>query len=384
MWILAIGAMIVLLVGCSGPSSAPPAPKPAQPAPAQTDARPTAQPALEAPKPAAPVQPSPAAPKPAADKPAGLSVTQLVAGAPAQTSSYYVYTTSVAKLLQAKLPGVNVTVSEAGGTVDNLKRLVEGKTHFSLGAFAGLYPIYAGLDPNFKDKPQKEIRTLWAIDPVAEVWFVREDSSVTNVEQLQGKDFAGGGRGSASDQLARLFAFPALGIEPKWYVGGTEDVLAAMKDRRIVGMGKASALRNPDAVILDAMTSMRIRILGWTPEQVAKVKAKHDWMNTTQVPAGVYKADWNQGPITTWQNGACIFSVSTVPEDVAYTLTKAAVEDIKQADSIQAGAFPAMKGADLVALTMQLSSVPLHAGSYRYFKEIGAPIPDRLKPPEAQ
>lgn len=43
-----------------------------------------------------------------------------------------------------------------------------------------------------------------------------------------------------------------------------------------------------------------------------------------------------------------------------------------------------MKEFDPVELTMSLSTVPLHAGSYRYFKEIGAKIPDRLKPPEVK
>ncbi|MBI4506696.1 MAG: hypothetical protein HY691_14270, partial [Chloroflexi bacterium] len=200
---------------------------------------------------------------------------------------------------------------------------------------------------------------------------------------LHGKDFAGGGRGTASDLIARQFAVPTLGIEPRWYVGGAADILEALKNRRIAGMGKATALRNPDAVIMDVMTSMRIRILSWTPEQVQKVKAKNPWLNTIDIPAGVYKADWNSQAITTWQNGAAIFTTANLPEDVGYFVTKAAIEDIKQADSAQAAAFAAVKGADTPALTMRLATVPLHAGAYKYFKEIGTQLPDRLKPPEA-
>ncbi|MBI4506695.1 MAG: TAXI family TRAP transporter solute-binding subunit [Chloroflexi bacterium] len=404
MRILGIIALAVLATACGPqPASAPaaqPAPakvaEPAKPAAAQP-APPAAQPA--APKPAAekpaaaPAQaPKPAAEKPAAAqpakpaaaKPAGLSLKQVVVGAPAQTSSYYVYTAALAKLLQSKFPDSSFTVSEAGGSADNARRLADNKIHFSLAAYAGLYPIYAGIDPTFKDKPVKELRALWAIDPVAEAWFVREDTGITNVEQLQGKDFAGGGRGSASDQIARNFAFPALGVEPRWYVGGAADVLEALKNRRITGMGKATALRNPDATIMDVMTSIRIRILAWTPEQIQKVRAKHPWMNTIEIPAGVYKADWNSQPITTWQNGAGIFTATHLPEDIGYAVTKSAVEDVKQADSVQAAAFLAMKGADMPALTMRLASVPLHAGSYRYFKEIGTQLPDRLKPPEVK
>ncbi|MBI4235947.1 MAG: hypothetical protein HY688_01150 [Chloroflexi bacterium] len=148
-------------------------------------------------------------------------------------------------------------------------------------------------------------------------------------------------------------------------------------------MGKATSLKNPDAQILDAMTSMRIRILGWTPEQAQKVRGKHPVLNIIEIPPGVYKADWNKDPIPTWQNGAAIFTLARLPEDVGYTITKLVVEDVKQADSIQAASFPAIKGADIPGLTMRLATVPLHVGAYKYFKEIGSQIPGHLKPPEA-
>ncbi|MBI4507058.1 MAG: hypothetical protein HY691_16120, partial [Chloroflexi bacterium] len=307
MRIVAAVVFAMLLAACGPQPAAAPAAKPAEPAkPAAVQpAPPAAQPA--APKPAAekpaaaPAQaPKPAAEKPAAAqpakpaaKPAGLSVKQVVVGAPSQTSSYYIYTAALTKLLQSKYPESSFTISEAGGGAENAKRMLDNKVHFSLGAFVALYLFQTGLDPAFKDRPLKEVRGLWAIDPVAEAWFVREDAGVANVEQLHGKDFAGGGRGTASDLIARQFAFPTLGIEPRWYVGGAADVLEALKNRRIAGMGKATALRNPDAVIMDVMTSIRIRILSWTPEQVQKVKAKNPWLNTIDIPAGVYKADWN-------------------------------------------------------------------------------------------
>lgn len=62
-------------------------------------------------------------------------------------SSYYAYTVGLAKALQGRIPGLNITVSEGGGTTLNAKRLIEGKIDFSLTSFGALYPLYTGLDP---------------------------------------------------------------------------------------------------------------------------------------------------------------------------------------------------------------------------------------------
>ncbi|MBI3967401.1 MAG: TAXI family TRAP transporter solute-binding subunit [Chloroflexi bacterium] len=316
--------------------------------------------------------------------PAGAP-SRLTMGTSSSTSSYYAYNVALARLLQSKVPGLNVTVSEGGGTSLNATLMRDDKIDFSLAGFAALYLPYAGLDPAWQEKPFQDARTLWLFDPAAQVWYVREDSGVTTIEQLNGKEFSPGGKGSATEVIATKLAFPAIGVQPKWYTGGYDDALTAMKDKRIVGTGKATAIARPDALIQDAMVSMKIRILSWTPEQIQKAKEKYPFLSTTEIPAGVYKADWNEKPITTWQDGIGMFTRAKFSNDVAYAFTKAAVEDNKEGgEQVQSSAFTAMKGADLVKLTMDLATVPLHAGSYKYFSEIGVQIPDRLKPPEVK
>ncbi|MBI3969531.1 MAG: TAXI family TRAP transporter solute-binding subunit [Chloroflexi bacterium] len=244
--------------------------------------------------------------------------------------------------------------------------------------------MYSGLDPAWKDTPQKDAQTLWLFEGGAQAWFVREDSGLTNVEQLHGKDFNAGGKGSGSEVIARLLAFLALGVEPKWYTGGYDDALAALKDRRIVGLGKATAVLRPDALIQDAMTAMKIRLLSWTPEQIEKVRAKHPFLSPVDIPAGTYKATWNEKPVTTWGDGLGMYTLAKFSDELAYQFTKAAVEDSKLNDGIQASAYKAMAGNDLVKTTIELAPIPLHAGSHKYFQEIGVKIPDHLKAPEAK
>ena len=37
-----------------------------------------------------------------------------------------------------------------------------------------------------------------------------------------------------------------------------------------------------------------------------------------------------------------------------------------------------VKGADFVEMTLKYATSPLHPGAIKYFKEVGASIPDRL------
>ncbi|MBI3968031.1 MAG: TAXI family TRAP transporter solute-binding subunit [Chloroflexi bacterium] len=380
--VFAATALAALVAGCGGGATAPaPAPSGAQSAPAsQPAAKPASQPTAQ---PAAGLKPAAPAAQPPAQAGSGAA-KRLTMGSSAAASSYYAYTVALAKLLQSKLPDVNVTVTEGGGTSLNAKRLVDGNIDFSLASFAGLYPIYAGLDPAWKDNPMKDARTFWVFDPATHVFWVREDSNITSVEQLHGKDFSPGGKGSGTEVIARLLTFPVLGIEPKWLVGGMDDAAAAFKDRRIVGMGKATAVKRPDALIQETMTNTKIRVLGWTPEQVQKVKAKYPFMNTLEVPAGTYKADWNEKPITTWADGIGMYGLAKFDSELAYQFTKHAIEDSKLKTGVQASAYPPMADFDLAITTLDLAPIPLHAGAQKYFAEIGAKIPDHLKSPEAR
>ena len=64
-----------------------------------------------------------------------------------------------------------------------------------------------------------------------------------------------------------------------------------------------------------------------------------------------------------------------MPDDVAYKIVKAAMED----KTVQAAAFPSMKGSDLAELTLAYATSPLHPGAIRYFEEVGLNVPDKLR-----
>ena len=65
---------------------------------------------------------------------------------------------------------------------------------------------------------------------------------------------------------------------------------------------------------------------------------------------------------------------ASMDEDLAYQITKAIFENVEDLRAIHPAA-----NDTTVEFTMAATPIPLHPGALRYFEEINAEIPDRLK-----
>ena len=63
-----------------------------------------------------------------------------------------------------------------------------------------------------------------------------------------------------------------------------------------------------------------------------------------------------------------------MPDDVAYAITRAMFENVADLQAVHPAA-----NETTVEFTMSATPVPLHPGAIRYYEEIGAAVPDRLR-----
>ncbi|UOD50419.1 TAXI family TRAP transporter solute-binding subunit [Orrella daihaiensis] len=297
---------------------------------------------------------------------------QLSIGATSQASSLYAYHVAVAQLLNEKLPGVNITVVETGGGLDNMRRLSQGQVDWGMMAEPDLFEYYKGLGP-FEGKPNPNFRTFWLTTALAYFPVVGADSGINSIADLNGKQFNGGGRGSGTER-ATVEAFDALGIKPDWFRTGMGDAVTAFKDRRIVGFTKAGPPASPDSAILDAQTARPIKILNWTDAEMAKVKQAYPHFDFMAVPDTPYKT----GPMNLRVVFITMGTTTDMSEQQAYDIFKTIVNNV---DTV-AQSYPAVKGLDIAKQTIERAQTPLHPGVVRYFRENGVAVPDRLIPPE--
>lgn len=294
-------------------------------------------------------------------------------------SSHYAYAVAATKVINKYVPEVNASVVETGASVDNVKRMRAGQ--MDIGGIVTdkvMYEAWKGIGM-WKNMKTPDLRMLWVYTISIEYYVVREDSGVKKLEDLEGKKFNPGMRGSATEATTKEI-FDILGIKPDYHVGGTTDAVAAIKDGRIVGYVKTGAGLQLDASTLDVMTMTKIRLIPMTPEQVKKVKTAVPYIPFSTVPAGGIKAMPSQPEYTNWAMVVCAVAMKGFPDDLAYKAVKA----ITKGRNMIIAAFPAHADVDVVKDTPELTMIPLHAGAYRAYKEMGAKIPESALPPEAK
>lgn len=295
---------------------------------------------------------------------------KLLIGSTSSSSSQYGYFVAVSQLINKSVEGIETAVVETGATVDNLRRLQRKQIDFGLVTTNTGFQAYSGTG-DFAGKPVDN-RLLWVYSPAPQNVIVRADAGVNSLAALNGKKFNPGLRGSATEKTTEA-VFKILGIQVDAARGSTSDIVDAIKDNRVIGYVKSGAGDKLDASTLDIRTFTPVRVLSLTPEQVAKIEKEMPEIGIVNVPAGA--ADGIPA-YTTWSFGIAVSARLDMPEDVAYKIVKAVMED-KQ---VQAAALSELKGVDLAKLTLDYGSVPLHPGAARYFRERGLSIPARLAP----
>jgi TRAP transporter TAXI family solute receptor len=296
----------------------------------------------------------------------------LAMGSTQSSSSHYGYFVAVAKVINARVPDVNISVVETGASVDNINRIKKGDLDLGMTTIHLQYQAYHGLDA-WKDKPIKDQYVMWVYQPAPQNFVVREDSGVKSVYDLAGKPFNPGIRGSATEKTVEAI-LDALGVAPNFVRGGTEDAVASIKDKRVVGYVKSGAgVDSLDASTLDLATFTPIRLLGFTPEEIAKVQAKYPYLSPIAIPKGIYKDS------PAYKTFAMLIGTvvkKDLPEELVYKMVKAACEGFDE----QVAAYPSIKGVNLPQLTLETCNVPLHPGAIKYYKELGLKVPENLIP----
>ncbi len=300
--------------------------------------------------------------------------TQISIGSTASGSSAYTYYASVAAILNRDLAGkVQATVIETGASVENVRRLARKQLTMGLVTSDIAYRTYAGEGT----EPNKNLRVLWTYFIAPQFYVVRQDSAVSSVQGLTGKKFNPGFRGSATESTTQII-FEELQIKPEYFRATLDDSIAAVKDNRIVGYAKGGSPASLDSTTMEIASLTPIRVLSFTDEQIAKVRARHSYITWLTLKPGDVSGLGSE--VKTWAPMTHVATSSeALSEQLGYEIVKAVFNSQKE----QAQTTPSIAQIDFTR-TLLLSSVPLHAGTVKYLREIGVGIPNQLIPPEAR
>ncbi|WP_319409403.1 TAXI family TRAP transporter solute-binding subunit [uncultured Desulfosarcina sp.] len=299
-------------------------------------------------------------PSPAAQK--------MLIGSTSASSSHYGYFVAVSQVINEKVAGLETSVVETGATVDNLRRFARKQIDLGLVTTNVLSQAYFG-KKDFKGRPVQS-KLLWVYVIAPQNAIVRKDAGISDLAELNGQRYNPGLKGSATEKTTEA-VFEVLGIKPDYVRGSTTDIVTAVKDNHIKGYVKSGAGLKIDASSRDISTFTPIDILSLDKDQAALIQSKLPEVSIVEVPAG---AGPGIASYTTWGFAVACSASLDMDEATAYNIVKAICED----KTVQASAMASVKGADFVGMTIKYATSPLHPGAIKYFKEMGAIIPDRL------
>ena len=288
-----------------------------------------------------------------------------------ERNNYFVVT---AKILNAKIPEINVTVRSTGSGIHNI-RLLE-KREVDLGAIdtSGAWAALVGKEP-FEGKPfpDADMRILYIIATNPLQFVVSEKSGVKDIYGLEGKTYTPGMLGSTGESTTTGI-LNILGVHPKMRHMSYADALEAMKNEQIVGFSKYSV---PDSSILDVASAMKIRILSFTDPELEKIVNNVAGLKKTVVPSGMYPG---VGEFKTVENEWANLVRKDFSTEIAYRWVKTVWENRAEIKQVS----PMSLGDRLVEVSLGVKTDRLyfHPGAIRFYRELGMKVPKNLIPPE--
>ncbi|TVR05595.1 MAG: TAXI family TRAP transporter solute-binding subunit [Spirochaetaceae bacterium] len=292
--------------------------------------------------------------------------TNLALKSARETSTYYAFSVGIAEALMHGTRGVNITVETSAGSVENVK-MARMRNDYLFTSPPSLVTTATRSEGQFPEGGYERIRSLWPLPGLVMHWVVRQDSGVQNIRDLAGQRFVPGGAGSAGEQITRNI-LSSMGIveQVNLMTVDLSEGVPAVRNRRAVGFGTSST--PPASMIQEIGATVPIRLLELSDADYARVS--HLYTRAT-IPAGMYPGV-NQ-PVKTVSLPVALYTTDSLPEQLAYDLTKAFWENRSRWES----AHPAMR---LIAMEdVNYMEVRLHPGALRYYREIGFDVAPALR-----
>jgi TRAP transporter TAXI family solute receptor len=295
---------------------------------------------------------------------------------------YYPMGVGMASLWTVRLvrnQGIQVQAITSAGSGENVNML-KGK-EVDLAIFQGLFGKMAWNGRGIYKQPYKQLRAISTLWPNVEHFVIYSNKLKTGtVTDIKGLRFSLGRVGSGAERSG-LTIMSGLGMSRNdveaEYLGYFESS-KAMMDRRVDGANLPGGLPASEVIEVYTTPGMKVLLLEFTDEQLEQIKEKTPYPGFRYIiPANTYPGQAK--PVRSIAQPNFLGVRMDVDQEVIYLLTKTLFDNSNYMKQVH-------KMGTFVNLENALSGLPapLHAGSYKYYKDQGLEIPDTLIPPEVR
>ncbi len=285
---------------------------------------------------------------------------------------YYPYGGGLAELINKYVDGYAAVAEVTGASVENMALIGRGDSDLALALADTVYQAYTGTG-RFEGRRIEKTRALGSIYPNAVQIVTLANSGIKSLQDLKGKRVSVGAPGSGTEVNANAI-LEANGI--------TYDQLTV---QRLNFNETADALRDgdidagfwsvgpPTSSILNLAATRDIAIVPLSDDEIANAQKLEPVFAPYTLRAGMY--DKVDTPVPSISIPNVLVVNADMSDDLAYAITKVLFEKTAELIAIHPAA-----NDTTVDFSLTSTPVPLHPGAIRYYEEIGATIPDRLRP----
>lgn len=299
----------------------------------------------------------------------GLAQTQLQMPLGGVTGSFYMIGAAVAKFVNDNSKTLKITPNTSGGSVENIRRMEPGTAHLSMTLPETMYQAWNGQKPF--DRPMRNWRVIGVTTEVMAnhvVSLARHD--VKTVSDLRGKVFAIGAPGSgAAVGMNAFLEHTGLKKDLDARMLPHQDYPTMLLDGKIHAFNRLGAV--PAAVVEETGAQKKIALVDLGPEmERSGFLAKYPYYQRVVVKGGTYRGE--DRDVTFFGSAGFFIAHKDVPDDVVYEFTK-----LTYSEAAIRWVTSAFKGHNLNRKNPFEGNIgPLHPGAARFWKEVGAKIPE--------
>jgi uncharacterized protein len=258
-------------------------------------------------------------------------------------------------------PILNVVPRNTKGSAENIGLLERGEVDIGLVAGEPAYEAFAGIG-----RPPTTNKIITAIYSNPGMFVVKRDSPAKALSDLIGKPIAWGTHASGLTLLGR-YVTDGLGLDREkdfepHYLDKAGDGPVMVADGRVAALW-GGGIGWPG---FTAVMKAGGRFIGLTPEEIARVTAKHNFLKPITVPAGAYEGQTESvNSVGSW---CYILARQDLPDDVAYRLAKALHQGhAALVKRLEQGRETTPQNTKMAAPSAEL----IHPGVMKYLNEIG-------------
>jgi TRAP transporter TAXI family solute receptor len=276
--------------------------------------------------------------------------------------------------------GLRCLVEGTEGSEDNLRRLRAGELDFALlqsdwqyyagqsDAGASLQPRggEAGADETADGKAGAALRAVLSLHAQAYTLLTAPDGEVATLEDLEGKRVALGPAGSAQRAAGEVLV-EALGWDEEDFAEVAELAGGAQVEALCAGRIDAflMPISHPNGLVGAATDRCGARLVPIEGEAVDQLLATWPFYARAEIAGGTYRA--NPETVRTFGLRATLVTAQTTPEETVYQVVRSLFERL----DVFRSRHPALAQLEPSGMVSRGTSLPLHEGALRYYRERG-------------